>query len=81
MANYGFSIVVAVICIVAMIIFAIFVKRNQHYKVGGTMHIDTSRDDKDICLFTLEMPIEEIKKERVILIRIDSGSTLREWDR
>ena len=81
MDNYMFSIIIAVVCLIAMFIFAIFIKRNQHYKIGGTMHIDTSRDEKDICLFTLEMPIEDIKKERVILIRVDADSRLKEWER
>lgn len=79
MADYMFSIIVAAVCLVAMVIFAIFIKRNQHYKVGGTMHIDTSRDEKDILLFTLEMPIEDIKKERAVLVRIHCDTKLQEW--
>ena len=81
MADYGFSIVVAVICVIAMVIFGIFIKRNQHYKVGGTMHIDMSRPDKDICLFTLHLPLEEIEKEKYVLMKIDSGSNLKEWEK
>ena len=80
MENYWFYIVIVAICIIAMFIFAIFIKRNQRYKIGGTMHIDLSRNDKDICLFTLDMPLNELQKEKAILIKIDSGSNLKSWE-
>lgn len=76
-----YAIVIVTVCFVAMFIFAVFVKRNQHYKVAGTMHIDMSRSDKDICLFSLDMTLDEIKDQRYVLMRIDSAANLKEWDK
>lgn len=76
-----YAIVIAAICFIAIIIFLIFVKRNQHYTIAGTIHIDMSRTDKDICLFTLDMPLDEIKEHRAVLIRVDNGAVLKEWEK
>lgn len=76
-----YAIVIIAICFVAMFIFAVFIKRNQKFKVVGTMHIDMSREDKDICLFTLDMPLSDIQKNRYVLMKIDSNSVLKDWDK
>ena len=74
-----YAVVIAAICAVAIIVLLFIIKRKPDYKIVGTMHIDTSRDDKDICLFTLDMPLEDIQKERYVIIRIDGASNLKEW--
>lgn len=75
-----YAIVIAVVCFIAIVIFLIFAKRTQHYTIAGTIHIDMSRTDKDICLFTLDMPLDEIKDHKAVLIRVDGGASLKEWD-
>lgn len=74
-----YAIVIAAVCFIAMFIFAVFVKRNQKYKLVGTMRIDMKRSDKDICLFTLDYPLNDIAKEQYVLLRVDGTSNLKEW--
>ena len=74
-----YAVVIAAICVIAIVVLLIIVKRKPNYEVVGTMHIDVSREDKDICLFTLDMPLEDIQKERYVLLRVDGASNLKEW--
>ena len=72
------SLAIAVISIIVMFT-VIFVTKRRTYKMAGTMHVDMSREDKDICLFTLDMPLGDIAKEHYILMRVDGSSNLKEW--
>lgn len=74
-----YTIVIAAICFIAMVAFLIFAKRQQKFKLVGTMHIDMNREDKDICLFTLDIPLESISKEQYVLLKVDGKSGLKEW--
>ena len=74
-----YAVVIAAICVISIVVLLIIVKRKPNYKVVGTMHIDVSREDKDICLFTLDMPLDDIQKERYVLLRVDGASNLKEW--
>ena len=76
-----YMVVIPIVIFAVIVIFLILVKKKQKYEVAGTMHIDTSRNDKDICLFTLDMPLEDIQKEQYVLIRIDGESNLKEWSK
>ena len=78
MTRYLPYIITVLICVLCIFITIIVSKKK--YKIGGTMHIDTSREDKDICLFTLNVPLEDLKKEHYILIKIDSESNLKSWE-
>ena len=70
--------IVFVICAIGTIINIIaYIARP---KIGGTLHIDSSRDDKFVCLFTLELPIETIQKKKKIVVKIDANSNLKEWE-
>lgn len=74
-----YAIVIVAICLIAMVAFLIFAKRQLKFKLVGTMHIDMNREDKDICLFTLDIPLESISKEQYVLLKVDGKSGLKEW--
>lgn len=72
------SLVITVISISLMLV-VIFVSRRRNFKTVGTMHIDMNREDKDICLFTLDMPLDDIAKEHYVIMRVNGSSNLKEW--
>ena len=76
-----FTIISMIISIISIVVLSIYVliSKRTHYKTVGTIHVDLSREDKDICLFTLDMPLNEIAQERYVIIRVDGESNLREW--
>ena len=72
------TILISVACIISLFIFLI-IRRKPNYKKVGTMHIDMSRNDKDICLFTLDLPLNDIVKEEFVILRVDGTPNLKEW--
>ena len=76
-----YMVIIPIIIFAVIVIFLILIKKKQKYEVAGTMHIDTSRDNKDICLFTLDMPLEDIQKKQYVLLRVDGASNLKEWQK
>lgn len=75
-----YAIIILAVCILAAFIFVIFIRKSQKYKVAGTMYVDTSRSNKDVCRFVLEMPLSDIEHEKAVLVRIDGFTNLREWE-
>ncbi len=71
------TILISSACIISLFIFVI--SRKPNYKKVGTMHIDMSRNDKDICLFTLDLPLNDIAKEEFVILRVDGTPNLKEW--
>ena len=72
------AIVIASLSVISLFIFAI-VNKKTNYKRVGTMHIDMNRADKDICLFTLDLPLNDIAKEDYVILRVDGAPNLQEW--
>ena len=72
-------ILIAGITILIIIAVVLFISRKKSYKLVGTMNIDLNRDDKEICLFTLSMPLVDIQKEQYVLLKVNGNSKLKEW--
>ena len=67
------------VCIIYMTIRSII----NHYRYGtvaGTLHIDNDREDKVICLFTLDIPIDSVAKKKYVMMKIDPKSHLKSWE-
>lgn len=60
--------------------FIVAKRRFGKIKTVGTLHIDDKRDNKTIVLFTLDTPIDELKEETCVLMKIDKAANLQEWN-
>lgn len=51
----------------------------KYRTTAGTLHIDNG-EDKVICLFTLDIPIDSLAKKKYVMMKIDSKSHLKSWE-
>ena len=79
MNTYIVCSIIFAICAIAIAVSVLVVNHNKTYKTAGTLHIDLSKDAKEICLLALDLPLVELVNEKVVYLKIDDKAKLRSW--